>query len=185
MDKALKEGRFTNCIKQYANMGGGQIAKNPIVSLLFNFSSIALNNHLDQKRNKKAGNTPPKATEKRPEGTAPSYVQPSKNPPATKQPEVHVHLPKQPEVAAVTPPQPRTPANTYHLPSYQSDAAGGASRPRLTEGPSFIIPTAAISSSLNKFTPVLKHVQNNMAAADKIEKAREVLSQSEIGPVDL
>ena len=52
MDDAIRDGRFNSCIKQYANMGGGQFMKNPLLNFLSTFSSVALKNHLSQKKNK-------------------------------------------------------------------------------------------------------------------------------------
>jgi hypothetical protein len=52
MEDAIKSGRFNSCVKQYANMGGGQFMKNPLMNFLTTFSSIALKNHLNQKKSK-------------------------------------------------------------------------------------------------------------------------------------
>jgi hypothetical protein len=50
MDGAITDGRFNSCIRQYANMGGNQFMKNPLMNFLTTFSSIALKNHLGQKK---------------------------------------------------------------------------------------------------------------------------------------
>lgn len=55
MDSAIKEGRFSSCIRQYANMGGTQWLKNPLMNFVTTFCSVALKNHLGQKKNKVMG----------------------------------------------------------------------------------------------------------------------------------
>lgn len=52
IQKCIEEGRFNNCIRQYANMGGTDWMKNPIMSFLTTFCSITLKNHIEQKRTK-------------------------------------------------------------------------------------------------------------------------------------
>ena len=79
MDKAIRDGRFSSCVKHYTNMGGGKFMKNPLLNFLTTFSSIALKNHLNQKKNKilshDAGN---KRIHKRtdPIAPAPAYFRP-------------------------------------------------------------------------------------------------------------
>ena len=50
MDAAIKQGRFNTCVKQYASMGGGKFMRNPVLNFLTTFSSVALKNHLQQKK---------------------------------------------------------------------------------------------------------------------------------------
>ena len=73
IDTALKEGRFNGVIKQYANMGGGQIVKNPVSGLLLTFFSVLIKNHREQ--SKRQTQAQPVPTTTRPVlAPAPSFV---------------------------------------------------------------------------------------------------------------
>lgn len=50
MEAALAKGQFDACFKQYANMGGNDWMKNPYMNFVGTFCSIALSNHLAQKK---------------------------------------------------------------------------------------------------------------------------------------
>lgn len=49
ISNAVTTGRFSSCVKQYADLGGGSFMKNPVANFLSTFLSVAITNHLSKR----------------------------------------------------------------------------------------------------------------------------------------
>jgi hypothetical protein len=187
MELAIKAGRFNSCVKQYASMGGGgQVMSNPFTNFMVTFASVAIKNHLQQKKSNLATQEPQPSN---PILTpAPSYVQsrpvtsPSLHktgPPTKTPPEPHN------QQINTTPPTDQSTRPTTQSTDINRIGTHPSSRTKITEKPQFVLPVESISHSLSQFTPVIKHVQASMNTSNQHQQELQALQSTEPRPDEL
>lgn len=185
VEESLEAGRFSNCIKQYANMGGGQFMKNPLLNFVTTFTSIMLKNHLQQKKKHLVESMNPATSlpsKRRPK----SRISASRarmtnhisNPPVITSP-VASGRSSESDTGVASPCASESESECKHIETQSSSMVARAKFTAIPNSDAF----DKLSGTIGKITPALKKMTQSMNFKSDIQSAKAIIDDSLPSPM--